>query len=106
MPTVRASRGASSTSFPNSGEGVCSELLTIPASAKNYFVESSGIHNASFGVNGVCLDGIPHVNWLRTMEMSTQNGRHIGLRYPLPNHGPGIKVGAFAHGLTCLVIAQ
>src|SRR5665213_3419295 len=66
----------------------------------------SGIHNALFGVTCVCLDGKPHVNWLRRMDTSTQNGGHIGLRYLLPDHRPRIKVGTFALRLTCLVTVQ
>lgn len=39
----------------------------------------------------VSLNGKPHVNRLRTMGARPQNGRHIGLRYPLPDHKPRIK---------------
>src|ERR1035437_9747351 len=66
----------------------------------------SGIHDELFCGSFASLNWKPHVNRLHTMNASPQHGGHIGLRYPLPDHRPCIKIGAFTHSLACLIVVQ
>src|ERR1019366_7049461 len=70
------------------------------------FWDGSGIRDALFGISCASLDGKPNVNLFRAISASPQESGHVGMCYPLPDHRPRIKVGAFAHSLTCFVIVQ
>jgi hypothetical protein len=86
--------------------GVWSELLTIPATAKKNVLDRSGTHSALVSFPGIRLDGKPNLNRLRRTDTRSQNGGHIGLCNPLPDHRPSIKVGTLTHCLAGLVIIQ
>ena len=66
----------------------------------------SGIKESLCGVFLDSLDGKPQAGRLHAADAGAHEGAHIGLRYPVPDHGPRIAVSAFAHRLAQPIVVH